>query len=208
MPKPDLRLKSTGPDLSKIAPELRPFAVRIDTLVPDPENARYHSTRNVRAIADSLRVFGQRLPLVARRSDRVVKVGNGRLEAMGRLGWEYAAVLFVPDDKLEAYAIADNRTGELAKWDYEKLLASIRADSEKGNLIGYIPSEIRELEKQVATLRANAAADAGKVVPPAVCRCPRCGHEFEEAKKSHGKEEIVTVKAPGLDARPGRSRKG
>lgn len=196
MAKSDLRLKS--PDLSRIHPALRPFAVELSTVKPDPDNARYHSTRNVRAIADSLSVFGQRAPLIAS-MDRVVKVGNGRLEAMVRLEWTHAAVLFVEDDRLDAYAIADNRTGELAGWDYAKLLASIRADAGTGNLIGYIPSEIREIEKAVAALNAEAALAAGKARPPAVIRCPRCGHEYEETNEADKENQ---------EARPRTRRSG
>lgn len=175
---PDSRRKSK-PSLDHIHEALRPFAVPIHTLTADPLNARYHSTRNVRAIADSLALFGQRLPLIATK-DRVVKVGNGRLEAMHRLEWTHAAVLFVDSDRLDAYAIADNRTGELARWNIQALLESIQRDSDNGRLIGYIPSEIRDLQKQVQALAAEAEAAAGKPKPPAVIRCPRCGHEYEE----------------------------
>lgn len=186
---PNFRRKSQ-PDakqLQHLHPSLRSFAVPIATLSPDPDNARYHSTRNIRAIVSSLETYGQRLPLIANKAG-VVKVGNGRLEAMQQLGWTHAAVLFVEDARLHAYAIADNRTGELAGWDYPKLLESIRRDAGTGQLIGYIPSEIREIEKQAAALAAKALADAGQAKPPAVVRCPKCGHEYEETHDSPEEE--------------------
>jgi site-specific DNA-methyltransferase (adenine-specific) len=55
------------------------------------------------------------------RSDGTVLAGNGMLEAARSLGWSELAVTVVPDgwsdEQARAYALADNRTGELAEWD-------------------------------------------------------------------------------------------
>jgi DNA modification methylase len=91
----------------------------VDTLVGDPKNARTHDKRNIDAIAASLQAFGQRKPVVVR--DSVVLAGNGTLTAARLLGWTKIAVVNAPDDWDEntarAYALADNRTAELASWD-------------------------------------------------------------------------------------------
>jgi ParB-like chromosome segregation protein Spo0J len=75
------------------------------------------------AIVASLSRFGQRTPIVVQRKGMVVRAGNGRLEAAKRLGWQHIAAVVVDDDSVEAvsYAIADNRTAELAEWDSETL---------------------------------------------------------------------------------------
>lgn len=94
--------------------------VSVNALTPDPKNARKHSTKNLDAIASSLREFGQRRPLVVT-GDGVVLAGNGTLEAAKSLGWEEIAVTRTPRDwdydRARAYALADNRTAELAEWD-------------------------------------------------------------------------------------------
>lgn len=101
-------------------PDLKIQVVPIDSLVPDPKNARKHSSRNVEAIAGSLRRFGQRRPLVVA-GENVVIAGNGTLEAAKSLGWTEVAISRVPAswdyDTARAYALADNRTAELAEWD-------------------------------------------------------------------------------------------
>lgn len=94
--------------------------VPVESLSPDPANARRHSDRNLEAIAGSLRRFGQRRPLVVT-SDGIVLAGNGTLEAAKSIGWTEIAVTRVPGDwsyeQARAFALADNRTAELASWD-------------------------------------------------------------------------------------------
>jgi ParB-like chromosome segregation protein Spo0J len=100
--------------------------VPLDELRPDPGNARTHSDRNVAVIAASLRRFGQRKPIVIA-PDRHVIAGSGTLEAARRLGWtQLACTTFDDDDdEAKAYAIADNRSAELAAWDGELLTARL-----------------------------------------------------------------------------------
>jgi DNA modification methylase len=97
--------------------------ISIAELSLDPKNARKHSQRNLDAIAASLLKFGQRKPLVVHRG--VVLAGNGTLEAARSIGWTEIEVSEVPDDwddeTAKAYALADNRTAELAEWDESEL---------------------------------------------------------------------------------------
>ena len=97
--------------------------ISITDLSLDPKNARKHSARNLEAIATSLEKFGQRKPIVVHRG--VVLAGNGTLEAAKSLGWTEIDVAEVPDDwdndTAKAYALADNRTAELAEWDENEL---------------------------------------------------------------------------------------
>ena len=92
----------------------------IKDLTLDPKNARTHSQRNLDAITNSLQQFGQRKPIVVT-SQGVVLAGNGTLEAAKNLKWDYIDVSVVPwdwDEKTaRSYALADNRTAELADWD-------------------------------------------------------------------------------------------
>jgi len=113
---------------------MRVKTVPLDTLKEDPKNARVHPDRNMKAIKDSLRTFGQVEPLVIQEKTNVVIGGNGRLEAMRALGWSKAKIVHVDlnDEKASALALALNRTGELAEWNELKLselLASITEDA-------------------------------------------------------------------------------
>lgn len=101
-------------------------SVTVESLSFDPSNARKHDAANLKAIAGSLELFGQRKPIVVTDAN-VVVAGNGTLEAARSLGWERIEVVRVPSDwsadQVKAFALADNRTAELAVWD-EQVMAS------------------------------------------------------------------------------------
>jgi site-specific DNA-methyltransferase (adenine-specific) len=105
--------------------ELRVETVNINSLTPDPANARRHDGKNLKAIASSLEKFGQRKPIVVT-PDSIVVAGNGTLEAAKNLGWTEIAIARTPVgwswEQIRAFALADNRTAELAEWD-DKVLA-------------------------------------------------------------------------------------
>lgn len=101
--------------------------LRVSTLLSDPRNARLHDADNLKAIAASLEKFGQQKPIVVS-MDNVVLAGNGTLAAAKELGWDFIQVVRskLTGDAATAFGIADNRTAELAKWDYAQLAASVR----------------------------------------------------------------------------------
>ena len=121
--------KPPTPDLSHIAEPLRPLAVAIDAVSPDPKNARRHDEANLKAVRSSLKRYGQLQPLVVNEQTGLILAGNARHQVAQDLGWTHVAVVYVKHDAREAtgYALADNRTAELATWD-ETLLAELLAD--------------------------------------------------------------------------------
>jgi site-specific DNA-methyltransferase (adenine-specific) len=94
--------------------------LQIDKLTPDPNNARKHDETNLKAIEHSLKEFGQRKPIVVSQEDLIV-AGNGTVEAAKRIGWTEIEAVRIPQDwtpnQIKAFAIADNKTAELATWD-------------------------------------------------------------------------------------------
>lgn len=98
--------------------------VAVSLLKADPQNARKHDSANLAAIAGSLEQFGQRKPIVIS-EDNVVVAGNGTLAAAISIGWKEIEVVRIPKDwtsnQIKAFALADNRTAELAEWDHETL---------------------------------------------------------------------------------------
>lgn len=93
---------------------------KIEKLRFDPNNARKHDARNIDAIAKSLDRFGQRKPIVVV-GDGTIVAGNGTVQAAKQLGWTEIVVARIPwrwtPEEIKAYALADNRTAELAEWD-------------------------------------------------------------------------------------------
>lgn len=103
-------------------------SVKIDALSFDPANARKHSKKNLDAIKGSLAKFGQQKPIIVDKNG-VVVAGNGTMEAAKSLGWNEINVvrteLTGPD--AIAFALADNRTAELAEWDLDPLNKTLQS---------------------------------------------------------------------------------
>jgi ParB-like nuclease domain len=125
--------------------------VSIDSLRADPENARRHGKRNLDAIADSLRRFGQQKPIVVDFND-VVRAGNGQFAAAKSLGWSHIEIVRsdLPSRELTAYAIADNRTAELAEWD-SFVLNNQLLDDELGN-VGFSVEEVHRFAEEIENI--------------------------------------------------------
>lgn len=128
-------------------PKLVVESVAIVELKKDPRNARKHPERNLSAVRSSLERFGQQKPIVIGKDGTVI-AGNGTLEAATALGWTHIDVVRTELTEKEAIAfgIADNKTAELAEWDFE-MLAGLLAeiDPESRTTTGFADYEIEPL---------------------------------------------------------------
>lgn len=97
------------------------------TLVGWARNPRVNEPA-VPAVARSIERFGFGAPVVARPSDRRVLAGHTRLKAAAQLGLATVPVrwLELAGAEADAFALADNRLGELAEWDDAGLAAVLR----------------------------------------------------------------------------------
>jgi DNA modification methylase len=121
--------------------------VKLSKLKPDTKNARKHSERNVEEIARSLEKFGQHRPFVVQKSTGKILIGNGMYEAMKQLGRKEGFALYVDDDDETAVkrALADNRTGELAEWDWPVLKDIVQEFGPEPDIPGWNDEELADL---------------------------------------------------------------
>jgi DNA modification methylase len=102
--------------------------IPIDQLKPNPRNPRKNDEA-VDAVARSISSFGFNSPVITD-ADLNVAAGHTRLKAAKQLGMTTVPVIRVPGlvgSKFTGFAIADNRTAEIADWD-EQLLARVVAE--------------------------------------------------------------------------------
>jgi DNA modification methylase len=95
----------------------------IESIVPDPNNPRKHSLKQIRAIAKSIEAFGFNAPILVDNGNRVV-AGHGRLEAAKRLKLAEAPVIrleHLSEQQAKAYMLADNRLTDRSSWDDRKV---------------------------------------------------------------------------------------
>ena len=108
-------------------------------LVPDPQNRRTHTARNLEMVAAALQEVGAARSIVVDEANTVL-AGNGVVEAAGVAGITQVRIVEtdgteliavrrrgLSEEQKRALAIYDNRTAELAEWNWEQLQADVAA---------------------------------------------------------------------------------
>src|SRR5712691_208322 len=99
----------------------------VDALKPNARNARTHSKKQIRQIADSIVAFGFVVPILIDEGN-VIIAGHGRHAAAKLLGLRQVPAIEVQrlsEAKRRALALADNKIAENAGWDRELLAAEL-----------------------------------------------------------------------------------
>ena len=139
--------------------------VKIDTLTLDPANVRRHPANNLDAIKASLTRFGQQRPVLVN-AKGIIIAGNGTVMAAKALGWDHINIVRTELDGSEAtaYAIADNRTAELAEWDDDALAQQLAAlqieDEELARAAGFTEKEIAALAEATVDVQEDEVPEA------------------------------------------------
>jgi DNA modification methylase len=128
---------------------------KVSLLHADPANVRKHGERNLAAIKASLARFGQQKPIVVD-ADGIVRAGNGTLAAAIALEWDEIDVVRTPlrGSEAAAFAIADNRTAELAEWESDALrqqLEALMAEGFEMDATGFDSDELARLLADAGT---------------------------------------------------------
>ena len=124
---------------------VRPIA----SIKPYERNPRINDTA-VDAVAESIRQFGWRQPIVVD-GDDVIICGHTRWKAAQKLGLGKVPVHVAKDltpDQIRAYRIIDNKTNELAEWNMELLpleLAELKDAGIDWSLLGFDSDELAML---------------------------------------------------------------
>ncbi|MEM7523591.1 MAG: DNA methyltransferase [Pseudomonadota bacterium] len=134
-------MREHGVEIEMIAPS---------ALRPRARNARTHSKKQVRQIADSIAAFGFTNPVLID-DDLTILAGHGRVAAARSLGMARVPcrrIAGMSEDEKRAYVLADNKLALNAGWDEELLAAELDALLESDfeiNLTGFSIPEIDAL---------------------------------------------------------------
>lgn len=146
-----------------------------DRLRPWARNARKHSKKQVRQIADSIREFGFTNPVLID-EDMTILAGHGRVEAAKLLGLETVPCLRLSEmteAQKRAYVLADNKLALNAGWDDDLLAEELGALQELQfdvSLTGFSIPEVDALIEGLAPEEPGDPADDA----PAADGPPRC----------------------------------
>lgn len=137
-------------------PEPHIEQIEISSIKPHPDNPRVHPKKQIRQIAESIKAFGFRMPVLVDQGTRLV-CGHARVEACKLIGMEQVPALRVTDltdAQVRALMIADNRLAEISAWDDQllgenlKLLSDLELDFD----IESIGFDYGEIEQRVLAL--------------------------------------------------------
>jgi DNA modification methylase len=99
-----------------------------DDVRPYAGNARTHSKRQIRQVANSIERFGFTNPIIVSNEYEVI-AGHGRLAAAKLLGLTSVPIVVLAnmtEADRRAYVIADNKLAELAGWDRDTLAIELQ----------------------------------------------------------------------------------
>ena len=119
--------------------------IAVKDLVPYDKNPRRNDEAAVK-VAESIKQFGFKIPLVVDRNN-VVVCGHTRLKAAKKLKLKTVPCILADDlseDQIKAFRLVDNRTAEIAEWDFallEEELADVQLDMTAFDFDDLLPEE-------------------------------------------------------------------
>ncbi len=154
--------------------------MKITDIHPYDKNPRYNDDA-VDAVAASIKEFGFQQPIVVDK-DHVIIVGHTRVKAAEQLGLTEVPVVVADNltpEQVQAYRIADNKTGEIAEWDYNLLPVEIKELQDANFDLSLLGFDAEELDKLLNGTEENTVSE-GETDADAVPEVP------EEAVSRHG----------------------
>lgn len=132
----------------------------------------------VEYVARSIEEFGFKNPIIVDH-ENVIIAGHTRLKAARFLGLEEVPVIVADDlteDQVKAFRLADNKVGEMAKWDYEALQVELDAiDLDMGEF-GFIELSDIDVDSFFEDVEPKEEAEPDE---PKEIQCPHCKMWFE-----------------------------
>jgi ParB-like chromosome segregation protein Spo0J len=157
----------------------------VNDLRPYENNPRNNEDA-VPYVENSIRRFGFRVPIVID-ADNVIVCGHTRFLAAKNLKIDKVPCICADDlspSQIKAYRIADNKTQELSRWDYDLLADELQKimdiDMSEFGFVGDIETGVAEkseyaFEKKSGEIDISTFADDKFTTV-----CPCCGFRFNE----------------------------
>lgn len=176
--------------------EIKIEMLRVDEVIPYKNNPRINDDA-VPYVANSIREFGFKVPIVIDRNN-VIVAGHTRLKAAKQLGMQEVPCIRATDlndEQVKAFRLADNKVGELAEWDYEKMaeeLEDIGIDMTEFGFVEY--GDIGDIEVEPAEQRYTKKINIPQY--EITGECPELTELVDTSKADGLIEEIEAAEIP------------
>ena len=147
---------------------------KIEVLHPYENNPRKNEGA-IDAVANSIKEFGFKVPIVIDKKDTIV-TGHTRYLAAQKLGLEEVPCILADDltpKQIRAFRLADNKTSELAGWDFTKL------DEELALIDDLDMTDFGFIDHEDIDVDSFFASAEEKPKEPRQIQCPHCGEWFD-----------------------------
>lgn len=133
--------------------------VDINSIFPDPENAKEHDDKDLAEKKASLKSFGFVKPIVVGKESNIIIAGNGIYFAALALGFKSVPVVFTDLSPIRAksYGLADNRLSDNGKYNLEQFNLNIQEIDQWDKDIDWksLGFENKEIELLLASLNTE-----------------------------------------------------
>ena len=160
--------------------QFSPYTMQIKELAITELHEYENNPRNndgaVDAVAASIEEFGFKVPIIID-SENIIVAGHTRLKAAKKLGLDTVPCIVADDltpEQIKALRLADNKTGELAGWDFAKLEEELSGISEQFDMtaFGFAAEDDIDIDGLFEETEE-------KEKEPKQIQCPHCGEWFE-----------------------------
>lgn len=142
----------------------------IHEIVPYENNARFNDEA-VDYVKNSIKEFGFQQPIVVDK-ENVIIAGHTRYKAAREIGMKTVPTIVADDlteEQVKAYRLADNKTGEIAEWDFDKLLVELQDLELNSELdmsdFGFDLNTQEEIEEAEQVEEAKTSLNENFIVP-------------------------------------------
>lgn len=150
---------------------------KIDEIKQYINNPR-NNDKAITAVAESIRQCGYVSPIIVD-EDMVILAGHTRHSALMRLGYTDVPVVVrkgLTENQKRKYRILDNKTGEIAVWDYTKLMQEIEGVDFNGFDFGFNKLQTK-MEQDISSGYEFDMEDFND--ENFKHECPECGFRFD-----------------------------
>lgn len=157
------------------------YDIPLEEIHPYENNPR-HNESAVDIVARSMETFGVQIPLILDEENTII-CGHTRLKAAQKLGLKTLPCVKVddlPEEKIVALRLVDNKVAEASKWDTAALREELEGITglDMAALFGITPPTQADIDAEVEKLNELANEDAPEPAKKTiVCEC--CGKEYE-----------------------------
>lgn len=153
---------------------MKTVEINVTEIRPYEKNNKKHPQSQVEDIAESIRQFGFKQPIVVDK-DKVIIIGHGRFEAAKMLGLKTVPCVVaddLTDEQVRKLRIVDNKTNE-SEWDFDALkfeLTDLEFKEYNFEFPDFNDDEV-ELETEVGELNDSKVREKE-------IECPYCGEKI------------------------------